>query len=136
MYSFPPKGFLVNVLPSAWVDDQLITERKAALTTYLNTLLQDQEFQANPVLLKFLTSTSPALLGRGDSSVAIPLMVSENMVLNVETATTSVAATPIAASYYPDWSAGSCPPSELDFSKFDILFFGLTFLPSIYYSTT
>lgn len=31
---------------------------------------------------------------------------------------------PIAAAYYPSWSAGSRSPESLDYSKFDILFFG------------
>lgn len=35
------------------------------------------------------------------------------------------AAKPLAAAYYPDWSSGSFPPSKLDFSKFDILLFGV-----------
>ncbi|KAI0713211.1 glycoside hydrolase superfamily [Fomitopsis betulina] len=33
------------------------------------------------------------------------------------------AAQPLAAAYYPDWSSASLPPSQLDFSKFDILLF-------------
>lgn len=32
--------------------------------------------------------------------------------------------TPIAAAYYPAWSTDSNPPEKLDFSKFDILFYG------------
>ena len=30
----------------------------------------------------------------------------------------------VAAAYYPDWSADSWPPESLDYSKFDILFYG------------
>lgn len=30
---------------------------------------------------------------------------------------------PVAAAYYPDWASDTNPPSDLDFSKFDILLF-------------
>lgn len=36
----------------------------------------------------------------------------------------STAATPIAAAYYPDWAFDATPPENLDYTKFDILFFG------------
>lgn len=31
---------------------------------------------------------------------------------------------PVAAAYYPDWASDTNAPSDLDFSKFDILLFG------------
>lgn len=34
----------------------------------------------------------------------------------------------IAASYYPDWVSSTNPPEGIDFSKFDILYFGQLFL--------
>ena len=39
------------------------------------------------------------------------------------------ASTSVAAAYYPDWAGSSLPPSSLDYSKFDILMFGVS-LPS------
>ena len=32
----------------------------------------------------------------------------------------------IAASYYPDWAADQISPENLDYSKFDLIFFGET----------
>lgn len=36
------------------------------------------------------------------------------------------ASTAVAAAYYPDWAVSSMPPSTLDYSKFDILMFGMS----------
>ena len=34
---------------------------------------------------------------------------------------------PVAAAYYPAWAVTAHPPEKLDFSKFDIIFFGMIF---------
>lgn len=34
------------------------------------------------------------------------------------------ASSAVAAAYYPDWAAGTLPPENIDFSKFDLIYFG------------
>ncbi|KAJ7647719.1 Phox homologous domain-containing protein [Roridomyces roridus] len=53
--SLPPKRVLVTTfIPSAWLDDILISERKHALTAYLNALLAVPKYREDPVLMDFL----------------------------------------------------------------------------------
>ncbi|OBZ70107.1 putative endochitinase [Grifola frondosa] len=54
--SLPPKRILVtSFIPSAWIDDQLIAERKAGLSAYLSNLLQLPQYRAHKALLEFLS---------------------------------------------------------------------------------
>jgi chitinase len=123
----PPRRALANiVVPFAWINDQLISERKAGLTDYLNHLITIREFQDNKTLLQFLTSQlfDPAQLL--DTPNNLPSMVSMNVLTpnktKIEPDDPRLA--PVAATYYPTWAAEDHPPEKLDFSKFDIIFFG------------
>jgi chitinase len=123
-FSLPPKRYLVTTfVPSAWVDDALIAERKAGLTKYLSDLLSSPEFEKNTTLLKFLTApeTSTPDFSLED---ALPSTLSRKAGAALAAAVNDVEtqATPVAGAYYTDWSGKS--PESLDFSKFDILFFG------------
>ncbi|KAF8890746.1 glycoside hydrolase family 18 protein [Infundibulicybe gibba] len=109
-YKFPPKRTFSSTLPSAWVDDQLIEERKTALAAYINSVLWDSDLRANPTLLQFLSDGANVI--SMTSKEGIPSLV-----------TVPDISSPIAASYYPTWCAQSNPPSKLNFSKFDIIFF-------------
>ncbi|KAI0686381.1 glycoside hydrolase superfamily [Cytidiella melzeri] len=55
---------------------------------------------------------------------ALPSTLSRKAALEVQLKLAAAASTPIAAVYYPDWSADSWLPESLDYSKFNILFFG------------
>ncbi|KAF9458111.1 glycoside hydrolase family 18 protein [Collybia nuda] len=123
--SLPPKRLLsTTFIPSAWVDDALIKERKAGLAQYLIDLLQSPDYKDNPAVLDFLTpkgNKSPVKFNLED---AVPSTLSRKTALDLTArGDVEAEATMIAAAYYPDWSAGSFPPEKLDFSKFDILFF-------------
>ncbi|EPQ50562.1 glycoside hydrolase family 18 protein [Gloeophyllum trabeum ATCC 11539] len=123
-FTLPPKRLLVTTfLPSAWVDDQLIAERKAGLAKYLADLLSEESFRSDPALLNFLSATGSGSTRAFDLEDALPSTLPRKaaMVLlgNVE----AKATTPIAAAYYPDWVGDSNPPENLDYSKFDILLF-------------
>ncbi|KAI3619176.1 glycoside hydrolase family 18 protein [Moniliophthora roreri] len=53
--TLPPKHILVTTfVPSAWVDDRLIAERKAGLAKYLSNIIQIPEYEDYPALLEFL----------------------------------------------------------------------------------
>lgn len=125
----PPKRILVtSFLPSAWVDDKLIAERKAGLSQYLNNLLKSPRFGSSRALTEFLSASSgPSATGMSLED-ALPSTLSRKAALEAQA--TIAAASPIAAAYYPDWSADSRPPENLDFSKFDILFFGKQIIES------
>lgn len=125
-FSLPPKRLLSTAfIPSAWVDDTLIKERKAGLTQYLTNLLQSPDYKDNPAIVDFLTPKGTKSLSKFDLEDAVPSTLSRKTALNLEAqGDVEIEATMIAAAYYPDWSAGSFPPEKLDFSKFDILFFG------------
>lgn len=126
MFTLPPKRILVtSFIPSAWADDQLINERKAGLTAYLNALLLSSEHRENPAVTAFLASSSAGITGDFNLEDALPSTLSRKAAL--ETQAKISAATPIAAAYYPDWVVDSWPPENLDYSKFDILFFGAYF---------
>ncbi|KAJ7741500.1 glycoside hydrolase [Mycena olivaceomarginata] len=118
----PPKRILATTfIPSAWVDDTLIAERKDGLKTYLNTLLSTAQYKDNKTLLEFLAPSLLASPRQFDLEDALPSTLSRKKAqeLGVVTAATTF----VAAAYYPDWSVDSFPPESLDYSKFDILNF-------------
>ena len=128
--SLPPKRILATTfVPSAWLDDALIAERKAGLSAYLSGLLELPQFRAHKALVEFLTPSPPASASSRDFNPedAIPSTLSRKAALEVQKGI-SAEATPIAAAYYPDWASDSNPPGSLDFSKFDILLFGTSAL--------
>ncbi|KAI0751174.1 glycoside hydrolase family 18 protein [Daedaleopsis nitida] len=126
--SLPPKRILATTfVPSAWLDDTLIAERKAGLSAYLTGLLQSPQFRTHKFLVEFLVP-SPFTSSSRDFSLedALPSTLSRNAALNAQARLNgdiSAEATPVAAAYYPDWSADAHPPNKLDFSKFDVLYF-------------
>ncbi|KAJ6497662.1 glycoside hydrolase family 18 protein [Mycena sanguinolenta] len=118
----PPKRILATAfIPSAWVDDTLIAERKNGLKAYLNTLLAMAQHKANGTLNEFITPSLLASPRRFDLEDALPSTLSRKQAQDLGAATAT--ATFIAAAYYPDWSVDTFPPESLDYSKFDILNF-------------
>ena len=121
--SLPPKRILsTTFVPSAWLDDTLIAERKAGLSAYLTGLVQSPQFRAHQFFADFLAPSAPPSK-HFSMEDAIPSTLSRKAALAAQ-GEIAAEATPIAAAYYPDWSSDSNPPSSLDFSKFDILLFG------------
>ncbi|KAI0694388.1 glycoside hydrolase family 18 protein [Cerioporus squamosus] len=122
--TLPPKRILATAfVPSAWLDDTLIAERKAGLSAYLAGLLQSPQFRAHKFFLDFLTpSTTASSSPEFNLEDALPSTLSRKAALSAQSRL-SAQATPIAAAYYPDWSSGTNPPAKIDFSKFDILYF-------------
>jgi chitinase len=106
-------------VPSTWADDPLICERKAGLTNYLNDLLQSAEYKGNPALVQFLSQSSP--VSGFDLEDALPSSISKQSALDLEAQVSAVK--PIAAGYYENWTT-SLSVENIEFSKFDIIFFG------------
>ena len=128
--TLPPKRIIVtSFIPSAWADDSLIAERKAGLTTYLNALLKSTQYKDTTSLTSFLSQSSGATMKLNPED-ALPSTLSRKAALEVQAQLSAAATSLIAAAYYPDWSADSWPPESLDYSKFDILFFGEQTSPS------
>lgn len=125
-FSLPPKRILVTTfLPSAWLDDALISERKAGLASYIQALTESEDFRTHPQLIEFLeSSVFKSNSAKFDPEDAVPSTLSRKAAAALAKQDFSVSATPIAAAYYPDWSFDATPPENLDYSKFDILFFG------------
>ncbi|KAK0216319.1 glycoside hydrolase family 18 protein [Armillaria fumosa] len=120
-YSLPPKNSVFNaIIPSAWVDDELIAERKDGLLAYLNSLLRSSRYQASSKLLAFLNPNYMTDVHGLDDEITPSMICKVNLTIK---APVSRLSSPVAAAYYPDWSSWSNPPGKLDFSKFDILFF-------------
>ncbi|KAJ7503009.1 glycoside hydrolase family 18 protein [Mycena galericulata] len=118
----PPKRILsTTFIPSAWVDDALIAERKEGLKTYLNTLLASPQYKDQEALREFLAPSLRASPRQFDLEDALPSTLSRKTAQELSGAV--AATTLIAAAYYPDWSADSFPPESLDYSKFDILLY-------------
>ncbi|KAG6824761.1 hypothetical protein H0H92_005892 [Tricholoma furcatifolium] len=108
-FELPPKRLITtNLIPSTWVDDSLITERKAGLTKYLSNLLKSPKYKDSAPLLQFLCDnddhgTDDAMCSRStSSSLFLELKATDN--------TVATAATPIAAAYYEKWTAAGNPP--------------------------
>ncbi|KAJ7772103.1 glycoside hydrolase family 18 protein [Mycena maculata] len=116
----PPKRVLATTfLPSAWVDDTLIAERKEGLKTYLNTLLTTPQYKDHEALKEFMAPSLVASPRQFDPEDALPSTLTRKAAQRLAAAATTL----IAAAYYPDWSADQFPPASLDFSKFDILLY-------------
>ncbi|KAI0371468.1 glycoside hydrolase family 18 protein [Pilatotrama ljubarskyi] len=124
--SLPPKRILATTfVPSAWLDDTLIAERKAGLSAYLTGLLQSPQFRAHKALLDFLAPASSGAPrdARFNPEDALPSTLTRKAALEAQNQLSAQATTPIYAAYYPDWSSDQIPPNTLDFSKFDIILF-------------
>ncbi|KAJ6593440.1 glycoside hydrolase family 18 protein [Mycena capillaripes] len=119
-FELPPKRLLVTTfIPSAWVDDSLIAERKTGLEQYLVKILEAPQYSQRDVVQEFLALSTPAPLREFELEDAVPSTLSRKTAEELLVA----AATSISAAYYPSWSADSFSPEKLDYSKFDILFF-------------
>ncbi|KAJ7125146.1 glycoside hydrolase family 18 protein [Mycena epipterygia] len=119
----PPKRILANIfIPSAWVDDALIAERKQGLETYLSTLLATPAYKDSQALQEFLNPSLLASSRQFDPEDALPSTLSRKTAQQLGEAV-NAAATFIAAAYYPDWSADQFPPESLNYTKFDILLY-------------
>ena len=128
-YGLPPKRLLVTTfIPSAWVDDQLIAERKAGLAKYLTDLLSNPEYKSKPALRNFLSSQGGGNDNKFDLEDALPSTLSRAQAMKIASSLAggqvTTQASMIAASYYPNWVSSTNPPEGIDFSKFDILYFG------------
>ncbi|KAJ6589903.1 glycoside hydrolase family 18 protein [Mycena vulgaris] len=125
-FYLPPKRLLVTTfVPSAWVDDALIAERKAGLEEYLLTLLRVPQHRDSDTVQEFLALSIPSSPHGIELEDAVPSTLSRKTAEEL----ISAAAKFIAAAYYPSWTADSFPPEKLDYSKFDILFFAFA-IPS------
>ena len=119
--NLPPKRlFVTPFVPSAWLDDALIAERKTGLTTYLCGLLASK-FKHSEVLAEFLSPDSKEYPCFFDMEGALPSTLFRKAALTSTQEVSTAAAAMIAAAYYPSWSASTTPPEKLDFSKFDLI---------------
>ncbi|KAJ7287157.1 glycoside hydrolase superfamily [Mycena rebaudengoi] len=121
----PPKRLLAQIfIPSAWVDDTLIAERKAGLEAYLTSLVALPQYRESEVLQEFLAPSIPLSSPHFDPEDALPSTLSRKTAQALgESILDATAAKFLAASYYTSWSAYGFPPESLDYSKFDILFY-------------
>ncbi|KAE9391168.1 glycoside hydrolase [Gymnopus androsaceus JB14] len=127
----PPKRILVtSFLPSAWLDDILIKERKTGLAVYLNALLDHPTYQDAPALNEFLNASDRSRTPF-DLEDALPSTMSRKKALELKAqllngngkSEVNAEATMIAAAYYPDWAEDTFPPESLDYTRWSILFF-------------
>ncbi|KAF8178671.1 glycoside hydrolase family 18 protein [Mycena galopus ATCC 62051] len=121
-FNLPPKRLLVTTfIPSAWVDDALIAERTAGLEQYLTKLAEAPRYRQTGAVQEFLALSTPASTPPPQFELedAVPSTLSRKTAKSLITAVTSF----ISAAYYPSWT-DTHPPERLDYSKFDILFFG------------
>ncbi|KAJ7125147.1 glycoside hydrolase family 18 protein [Mycena epipterygia] len=119
-FELPPKRILVTTfIPSAWVDDALISERRAGLEEYISKLLENPQYRHSNAVQEFLAPSIHASPREFELEDALPSSLSRKTAEEL----ISVAATFIAAAYYPSWTADSHPPETLNYAKFDVLFF-------------
>ncbi|KAF8970626.1 glycoside hydrolase superfamily [Flammula alnicola] len=125
-YNLPPKRLLATTfIPSAWVDDGLIAERKIGLTEYLFDILSTPKYKDQPLIFEFLSAQTLQRDQKFDLEDALPSTLTRTKALTLASGAAdseiSTSAAIISAAYYPDWSA--IPPQSIDFSKFDIIFY-------------
>jgi len=128
-YNLPSKRlFVTTFIPSAWADDTLIAERKAGLADYLFDVLSTPKYKDTEIVQEFLSGRSTETEQKFDLEDALPSTVTRNKALalasNALDGNISAQAAMIYGSYYTSWSASEFPPEKLDYSKFDILYFG------------
>ncbi|KAF8154279.1 glycoside hydrolase [Crassisporium funariophilum] len=126
-FSLPPKRlFATTFVPSAWVDDALIAERRTGLANYLSALLWSVEYQNHPIFQEFLKHEANAKTKPFDFEDALPSTLPRKVAYAMagRTQYADGLTSPIAAGYYPYWSAKDAPPESLEFEKFDVIFFG------------
>ncbi|KAF8514622.1 glycoside hydrolase superfamily [Gautieria morchelliformis] len=117
--TLPPKRILATTfLPSAWVDDRLIEERKAGLNAYIKAVLRDVRWRTDSALVEFFAPSSIGASRKFNLEDALPSTLSRKGAEAI-----MAAASLTAAAYYPDWSVNSNPPESIDYSKFDLLYF-------------
>lgn len=103
------------------MDDELIKERKVGLEMYLTDLIHDLALRKRREFLQFLAP--PEAEGQGCTG-SVPQMISRGALASKTVSAPDNSVKYIAASYYPSWSSDALPPHTIDFSKFDVLFFG------------
>ena len=119
-FPLPPKrSFASAIRVSNRIKDSVISERKAGLSAYLSFLLNIPEYREHEVLKQFL---SP--LFETNATSKSPQMVYLNKAVLGSICPPTIATRQIVASYYSSWCVDDRPPESLDFSQFDILFFG------------
>ncbi|PPQ72321.1 hypothetical protein CVT24_004540 [Panaeolus cyanescens] len=146
--------FLPLTSSKGWLDDALIEERKKGLTTYLSAILWSKAYADREEVKQFLQRGSDdkgvesedalpsevrrglraRLLGSaaGGRDTMFGLSVRDSVFGTFRNLTLGGIKEdgpvtfdgPIAAAYYPEWSAKDMPPEVIDYSKFDVLFFG------------
>ncbi|KAF5329825.1 hypothetical protein D9619_009058 [Psilocybe cf. subviscida] len=140
-FPFPPKRFLsTSILPSAWIDDTLIAERKAGLAKWLSALLWSSEYQNTSTFLDFLNrppctevlraqvgpdvgDVLPSSLSRASAIETVRSYISQRELESAPPAEPQAVGF-VSSAYYPHWAATSTPPESLDYSKIGFLFFG------------
>jgi len=128
-YNLPPKRLLATTfIPSAWVDDDLIAERKVGLAEYLYDILSTPKYKDKALVWEFLSAQTLQRETKYDLEDSLPSTLTRKKALELTSGNlngeVSAQAVMLAAAYYPDWCASTRPPENIDFSKFDILFFG------------
>ncbi|KAF8154277.1 glycoside hydrolase family 18 protein [Crassisporium funariophilum] len=123
-HPIPPKHAMTTSFSlSAWIDDDLIAERKSGFAKYLSFLIQDTECRAHPVLHRFLSRGVFVQKNYNHVNDFRPDMVYRALPGIGRTLDDDTNNKPIAASYYPAWSANDVPPNKVNFSLYDVLFF-------------
>ncbi|KAF9523268.1 glycoside hydrolase family 18 protein [Crepidotus variabilis] len=108
------RSLAIAVVPYAWVNNNLIEERKKGLQAYLLLLLHESRYCEHLALRRFFT---PEVFQEHLPSYPKEFTTEDVKKLEEEKGK------PIAASYYPSWALWTYPPERIDFSKFDVLFF-------------
>ncbi|KAL0959763.1 hypothetical protein HGRIS_011453 [Hohenbuehelia grisea] len=125
-YPLPPKRQLHSALvPLAWIDDALLSERKDGLNQYLDNLISDPNFRRNPLVSDFFAPGDLASTGEAKPAIMMADTTHADSTREVTDVLAKAAdpSKPLAAAYYPSWSFHNNLPTKLDYSKFDILFF-------------
>ena len=91
---------------------------------YINNLLKSAKYKDHSALATFLSAECDMTeeLKELNLEDAVPSTLSRQAAL--EAHGKAAANSFIAAAYYPDWAASTVPPESLDYSKFDVLYFG------------
>lgn len=101
-------------------------------TSFLANPAATKNLVKNPKKTMRLDSQSSSTTSTVESSSAQPTSTSTSSSAAPSATQGSALHGPVSGSYYPDWSADVLPPAAVDFSKFNLIYFGKPLLSLLY----
>ncbi len=96
------------------------------MANYLTDILSTPDYKDQAIVFEFLSTQSSERDQKFDLEDALPSTLTRTraLALAADVNGLTTASTMIMGAYYPDWATTAVPPESIDFTKFDLLYFG------------